>query len=121
MRNDQQVRRHPHAGDLRHRIKITESADTISENGFQETATREVATVWAAIVDGSGNPEITADAETFEYTTAIVIRYRGDIRPGMRATYTKTNQTWRIVAVDAYQYDRHFLSLKCQRIEEAEA
>lgn len=121
MRSNAQVQRSPHAGDLRRRVTITESAETLTENGFQETAERTVATVWAGIVDAASKISTDADAETVVYTTNILIRYRADIRPGMKVTYARTGQVWQIVAVDGFQQDRHFLSLKCQRLEEAEA
>ena len=121
MRSNGQVQRSPHAGDLRRRVTITECADILTENGFQETAERIVATVWAAIVDDSSRMLNEADTEAVAYTTTILIRYRAGIRPGMKVTYTKTGQVWQIVAVDAFQQDRHYLSLKCQRLEEAEA
>lgn len=121
MRSNAQVQRAPHAGDLRRRITITECADTITENGFQQTAERTVATVWAGIVDNSSKVSTEAEAETVTYTTNILIRYRAGIRPGMKVSYAKTGQVWQIIAVDAFQQDRHYLSLKCLRLEEAEA
>ena len=121
MRSNTQVQRYPHAGDLRRRVTIRESADTINSNGYQETVLREVCTVWAAIVDGAGSQSNTADAETVHYTTTVLIRYRSGIKPGMTVVYHHTGQEWQIVSVDAFQQDRHYLSLKCQRVEEAEA
>ena len=66
MRSGNQAQRSPHAGDLRRRVTISESAERITGNGFQETMEREVATVWAGIIDGSGSERAGADAETVE-------------------------------------------------------
>lgn len=68
------------AGKLRHRITLQKPVKTQSPStGAVINAWKDVAVIWADVVDLSAREFIAAQAAQSEITTRITVRYRDDV------------------------------------------
>lgn len=74
----------PSIGELRHRFVLQEEVVTPDEAGGQMRNWRDVATVWASIEALQGSERFEAMRVETQVSHRITVRYRPDIRPGMR-------------------------------------
>ena len=103
----------PHPGELRHRIEIGKTENTVNKNGYPEPADTVVCTVWASVSDNSSRRIQTADSSVTEAGRLFVIRFRDDIQPGMWVRFL--NEQWTIAVLDGYGYQRRYLELQAYR------
>jgi len=75
------------AGELRHRVTIQSKVVTQNTYGEEELAWSDVATGWAAVEPLAGREYLEAKQVQADVTTRIRMRYRGSIRPEMRAVW----------------------------------
>ena len=100
----------PHPGELRHRIEIGRTENTVNENGYPEATDTVICVVWASVSDNSSRRIQSADSSIMEAGRLFVIRYRDDIQPGMCVRFQ--NEKWTIAALDGYGYQRGYLGLQ---------
>lgn len=100
------------AGDLNSRIVITQSVAGDGWTSPTDGAGVEVARVWANIRHPNGSQAIQADAVTSNVRASIRIRYRRDIKAGMRATHGQT--VYGIQAVLSDEVGRVYTDLACE-------
>lgn len=74
----------PSIRELRHRLVLQEEVVAPDEAGGQVRNWQDVATVWAAIEALQGTERLEAMRVQAQVTHRITLRYRQDIRPGMR-------------------------------------
>ncbi len=103
----------PHPGELRHRIEIGKTENTVNENGYPEPTDTVVCIVWASVSDNSSRRFQTADSSVTEAGRLFVIRYSNDIQPGMWVRFL--NEKWTIAALDGYGHQRRYLGLQAYR------
>ena len=82
----------PHPGDLKHRVEIGYTVNTVNENGYPDEKDVVVCTVWASATD-AGNQH-----------------YRSDIKPGMWVRFR--GEKWFISTLGEYSFQRKYLGLK---------
>ena len=99
------------AGDLRHRIIIERQTSSQDAGGQPLEVWTPVATVWADIRNPTGMGAIRADAQAEVVKTSIRIRWRTDIKAGMRAVHGTT--IYEIGAVLPDHAGREFVDLVC--------
>ena len=78
----------PHPGELRHKIEIGYTENTINENGYPAPTDVVICRVWAAVTDAGNQHYRAADVMNTEAVINFTIRYREDIKPGMTCTGT---------------------------------
>jgi len=100
----------PHPGELRHRIEIGRTENTVNENGYPEPADTVVCAVWASVSDNSSRRFQAADSSVMEAGRLFVIRYRDDIQPGMWVRFQ--DEKWTIAALDGYEHQRRYRGLQ---------
>lgn len=99
----------PRAGDLNRRVRIERQTGA---GGLSETlAWVPVATVWANVRTRDGREVMAADTTVSQISASIRIRYRTDIRPGMRATVD--GATYRVQSVLPHVASRQYVDLVC--------
>jgi SPP1 family predicted phage head-tail adaptor len=103
----------PHPGELRHRIEIGRTENTVNENGYPEPTDTIVCTVWASVSDNSSRRIQAADSSVTEAGRLFVIRYRDDLQPDMWVRFLA--EKWTIAALDGYGYQRRYLGLQTYR------
>ena len=69
----------PHPGDLRHKIEIGYTENTVNENGYPEPRDVVVCRVWAAVTDAGNQHYRSADVMNTEAVINFTIRFREDI------------------------------------------
>ena len=100
----------PHPGDLRHRIQIGYTVNTINENGYPEPQDIIVCKTWASVVDAGNQHFRSADVVNAEGVLNFTIRWRRDVKPGMWVYFN--GEKWTISTLGEYQFRRTYLGLK---------
>lgn len=102
-------RKIPHPGQLRHLVDIGRTASVTNENGYPQEADAVLCTVWAAAEDDFSRYIFAGQAETVERGLCFIIRWRGDIQPGMWVMWNGEKQT--ITKLDEYDFKRRYMKL----------
>lgn len=105
----------PHPGDLRHRIQIGYTENTINENGYPEARDVTVCKAWASVYDAGNQNYRAADVMNTEAVLNFTIRYRSDVKPGMWIKFQ--NRKWDITTLGEYSFGRTYLGLKASAAE----
>ncbi|MEE3469022.1 MAG: phage head closure protein, partial [Eubacterium sp.] len=100
----------PHPGELRHKIEIGYTENTINENGYPAPTDVVVCRVWAAVTDAGNQHYRAADVMNTEAVINFTIRYREDIKPGMWVRFQ--GDKWNISTLGEYSFKRTYLGLK---------
>ena len=96
--------------DLAHdNVKAVAIARPNSSVGFCAEQALRNAGVWAAVEDDSSRYAFVGQAETAERGLCFVIRWRGDIQPGMWVLWRGEKQT--ITKLGEYDFKRRYLKL----------
>ncbi|QIL69567.1 phage head closure protein [Diaphorobacter sp. HDW4B] len=104
------------AGQLRHKVTIQKLGDGESEWGEPiKDQWVDVCSPWADIRQPSGLSAIKADAQVSIVRTSIRIRFRNDVKPGMRVVHGERiyNVKAGPLAVDG---KRVFIDLVCEEV-----
>lgn len=99
----------PHPGQLRHLIGIGRTSSVTNENGYPQEMDTILCTVWAAAEDDSSRYTFAGQAETAQRGLCFIIRWRGDIQPGMWVMWNGEKQT--ITKLGEYDFKRRYLKL----------
>lgn len=99
----------PHPGQLRNVVEICRTVNTVNENGYSVETDEVLCRVWAGIEDGSSRYLNAGDTGTAARGLIFVIRWRGDIRPGMWVRFRDDKR--RIEKVEEYDFRRRYLRL----------
>jgi len=99
----------PHPGQLRHMVEIGRTVTTANENGYPVKADEVFCRVWAAVEDDSSRYLIAGDAETAERGLCFIIRWRGDVQPGMWVRFR--DEKYGITKLGEYDFKRRYLKL----------
>lgn len=75
-------------GRLRQRLVIQQATETTDSAGGHTPAWATLATVWATIAPLRGQEYLEAQAVESAVSVRITIRYRVDVTPRMRATWS---------------------------------
>ena len=100
----------PHPGQLRNVVEICRTVNTVNENGYSVETDEVLCRVWAGIEDGSSRYLNAGDTGTAARGLIFVIRWRGDIRPGMWVRFR--DEKWQISTLGEYEFKRAYLGLK---------
>ena len=99
----------PHPGELRHRIEIGKTVNTVNENGFPVETETVLHTVWAGIEDGSSRWYYAADANNAERGLMFVVRWLPGIAPGLWVRWNGEKHL--ITEIGEYDFKRRYLKL----------
>ena len=105
----------PHPGQLRHMVSIGQTVNEINENGYPAETDTILCRVWADVKDDSSGYTHTGEADTAERGLCFVIRWRGDIRPGMWVLWRDEKQ--RITRLGEYDFKRRYLKLITESVK----
>lgn len=105
----------PHPGDLRHRIQIGYTENTVNENGYPEEKDVILCKVWASAIDAGNQHYRAADVMNTEAVINFTIRYRKDVKPGMWVKFN--GKKWIISTLGEYSFKRTYLCLKASLAE----
>ncbi len=100
----------PHPGDLKHRIQIGYTENTINENGYPEARDIILCTVWASAIDAGNQHYRSADTMNTEQVVNFTIRFRKDVKPGMWVLFE--GEKWVISILGQYAFNKQYLGLK---------
>ena len=100
----------PHPGDLRHRVRIGYTENTVNENGYPEEHDVILCRVWASATDAGNQHYRSADVMNTEAVVNFTIRYRKDIKPGMWVLFR--GEKWIISTLGEYSFQNAYLGLK---------
>ena len=103
------MQRIPHPGQLRHMVEIGRTVNAVNENGYPVETDEVVCRVWVAVEDGSSRYLIAGDVEIATRGLIFIIRWRGDILPGMWVRFREERN--RIEKVEEYDFRRRYLKL----------
>lgn len=105
-------------GSLTERVAITQDTKTPDTQGGRSASESTLATVWARVRPLSGRELMQAQAVSSEVQYEVTIRYRADVTPQMRLTWTPYQgaaaRTLQILAVR--QGERDALLLDCGEV-----
>ena len=105
----------PHPGQLRHLVEIGQTVNTVNENGYPEAVDQVICRVWAGAEDDSSRYFFSADAENAERGLAFIIRWRGDIRPGMWVRWNGEKQL--ITKQGEFDFRRRYMKLTTEAVK----
>lgn len=98
------------AGNLRRRITLQRRIPGQDAYGQGKEAWKDVAAVWADIEPVSGREIMLGQAVGAEVAHKIIIRYRGDVTPAMRAIYRgRAYHITSVIDVEARHIAMHLL------------
>ena len=100
----------PHPGDLKHRIEIGYTINTVNENGYPEEQDVIFCRVWASATDAGNQHYRSADVMNTEAVVNFTIRFRDDVKPGMWVRFRE--EKWIISTLGEYSFTRSYLGLK---------
>jgi SPP1 family predicted phage head-tail adaptor len=104
------------AGTLDKRVELlTLNGGRMADGAEQDAPPVVVATVWASVTPISGREYMQAKALQEEQTTRIVIRYRADVTPKMRARWG--THLYDIIDVRHVDMGYVTLELMCREID----
>ena len=75
------------AGQLRHKVTIQKQGEGVNDWGEPVNDWQDVCSPWADIRQPSGLSAIKADAQVSIVRTSVRIRFRTDVKPGMRVVH----------------------------------
>lgn len=101
-------------GELRHRITLQEPETLVSEGGVEETAWKDVATVWAKAEHLRGREYYAAAAIQAENTVVFTIRFMSGI--DTRHRIRLRDQFYHIMTVDNVKYQNRYLVIRAQEV-----
>ena len=99
------------AGDLKRRITIQQRSASVDTFGQQLVTWSNLLTSWAEIQPTSGREMVSAEAQQFEISHQITIRYRSTITPAMRVLYE--GRVFEIMSVLDQDTQHRRLTLMC--------
>ena len=99
----------PHPGQLRNVVEICRTVNTVNENGYSVETDEVLCRVWAGIEDGSSRYLNAGDTGTAARGLIFVIRWRGDVVPGMWVHFR--DEKHRIEKVEEYDFKRRYFRL----------
>ena len=104
----------PHPGDLRHRVEIGQTINTVNENGFPVESESVICTVWAGLEDNTSSSGFlyASDAENARKARVFIIRWREGIAEGMWVRHD--GEKFPITQVGEYDFKRRYLRLTTQ-------
>ena len=73
----------PHPGDLKHRLVIGYTMNTVNENGYPQAKDVILCRVWGSATDAGNQHYRSADTMNTEAVVNFTIRYRNDVKPGI--------------------------------------
>lgn len=98
--------------DLRHRLVLEERVSVADGGGGADESWTEVAIVWAALSQKSGQEREAADRAAARSTANIIIRYRASVTPDMR--FRQGTRHFNIRAVLDVDGRRRWLTCACE-------
>lgn len=101
------------AGTLRRRITFQSRTTTRDTFGAEQETWNNVATVWGDVQDLRGSKFLAAEQYEAQVTTMIIIRYRTDITPAMRAVVSDENRTFDVQSIRDEEGRHRELVLGC--------
>lgn len=99
------------AGTLRRRITIQQRSTTKDSYGQQAVTWTDYISCWADIQPASGRELVAAQAQQYEISHTVLIRYRTGIVPTMRVVYQGT--VYNILAIIDPDMRHESLMLSC--------
>ena len=102
------------AGNLRHLVELQEQTSVDDGAGGSETSYVPRATMWADITATSGREFFQAKTLMPELTHQVEIRYRTDVKPGMR--FVEGQKVYRIQAAPDPEGRQRRLLCMCQEL-----
>ena len=105
----------PRPGDLRNRVEIGYTENTINSNGYPEPTDVVLCTVWANATDAGNQNYRSADVMNTEAVINFTIRYREDVEPGMWVKFK--GKKWYISTLGEYGFRKSYLGLKASLAE----
>ena len=88
---------------------IGRTVNAANENGYPVETDEVVCRVWAAVEDDSSRYVVAGDTETAKRGLCFIIRWRGDIQPGMWVLWNGEKQI--ITRLGEYDFKRRYLKL----------
>jgi SPP1 family predicted phage head-tail adaptor len=109
------------AADLIDRVGIQSKTTTADTQGGRSVSWATTATVWANVRAARASEQQQAQAVGSHVDYAVTIRYRADVTPSMRLSWTPygstTARTLQINGVHPTDGGRSFLVLTCQEVQ----
>ena len=105
----------PHPGDLRHRVEIGYTENTINENGYPDEKDVIICKTWASAIDAGNQSYRSADVMNTEAVINFTIRYRADVQPGMWVLWNGQKQI--ITEIGEYDFKRRYLRLTTKSVK----
>lgn len=99
----------PHPGQLRHRLQIGHTVNTVNENGYPVETDTVICSVWTGIEDDSSRYFFSGDTENAERGLAFIIRWRSDVRPGMWVLWNGEKRV--ITQIGEYDFKGRYMRL----------
>ena len=108
------------AGALRDRVVIQQNTTTADSQGGRASSWGTLATVWAQVRPASAREQAQAQAVMSDLAYTVTIRYRADVTPSMRLSWTPylgSARTLQILGVTPLNGLRAFLELTCGTVQ----
>ena len=109
----------PHPGDLRHRIDIGKTVNTVNTNGYPVEADSVLYHIWAGIEDESSRWYHASDADNAERGLMFIIRWLPDIVPGMWVLWNGDKHL--ITKIGEYDFKRRYMKLTTRAVNGGDA
>lgn len=107
-------------GELTDRVVIQSKTPTPDSQGGRSVSWGTFATVWAHVRAARASEQEQAQAVGSHVDHAVTIRYRADVTPSMRLSwtpYTGSAKTLQINGVHPIDGRREFILLTCQEVQ----
>jgi SPP1 family predicted phage head-tail adaptor len=104
------------AGTLTDRVVIQQNTTTADSQGGRASSWGTLATVWAAVRPAGAAEQLQVGAVQSVVSYAVTIRYRADVTPAMRLSWTPyggSAKTLQVLGVYPVDGGRTFLQLTC--------
>jgi SPP1 family predicted phage head-tail adaptor len=103
--------RGPAIGTLTDRVQLMRRETARESEGGQSSVFLPLGTVWSRVRSLAGRQSFAADARGSEVSHSVVMRFRGDVRPGDRIVYR--GRALSVVSAGDLNGQRAFLSCAC--------
>lgn len=101
-------------GAMRHRVSVIQLVLQTNENGFEETVSEVIKTLWAEVSNVHGKEYFAAKAVQAENTVKFKIRFYPELKPSMHIAFD--GRVFNITGIDHIKFGKRYMEVLAMEV-----